>query len=105
MYTKEQIQDKLRNDVRWMERGLIVLFDRQTEDEQKSDETVYNNGVGFSGCDSRYLSWVTKYLLKSSLNHLSGVHIEKVGKKLPKYWKQILDIIESNNNLCIQRKK
>ncbi len=91
-YTKEFIKDKLANDVRWMERGVLVLFERQTLDEQKVKDTRENNGVGFTGVDGRYLSWVATWLRKG--NHLSGHHIEKVGKKLPKYWKQILDEIK-----------
>jgi len=95
-YTKEFIQDKLANDIRWMERGVLVLFERQTLDEQRSNNTIENNRRGFNGTDGRYLTWVGNYLRKG--NHLSGQHIEKVGKKLPKYWKQILDIIKEKEN-------
>jgi hypothetical protein len=91
-FTKEFIKDKLANDVRWMERGVLVLYERQTADEQKVKDTRENNGVGFTGVDGRYMSWVATWLQKG--NHLTGRHIEKVGKKLPKYWKQIKEIIE-----------
>jgi len=96
-YTKEQIQEKLKSDIRWMERAVLVLFDRQTSDEQLDLDTHHMNGVGFNGMDARYLSWVATYIRKG--NHLSGRHIEKVGKKLPKYWKQILDEIEKRESI------
>ena len=93
-YTKEYIQDKLTNDIRWMERALVVLYRRQTTDEQMSGETINANNRGFNSVDSRYLSWCAKWVLQGM--HLSGHHIEKVGSKLKKYWKQIQDEIKQN---------
>ncbi len=91
-YTKEFIQEKLSTDVRWMERGCVVLFNRQTTDEKMNNMTEHLNGRGFNGTDSKYLSYVSKYILKGG--RLSGSHVEKVGRKLPKYWKQIQEEIE-----------
>lgn len=96
-YTKENIQEKMTTDIRWTERAVLVLFDRQTEDEQKIEDTVHNNGVGFNGVDGKYLTWVGNYLMRG--NHLSGHHVEKVRKKLPKYWKQIKNIIEEKESV------
>ena len=93
-YTKEEIKEKLSTDIRWMERGVVVLYKRQTADEQQIKDTRERNGVGFTGTDGRYLSWVAEWLLKG--NHLSRHHIEKVGSKLPKYWRQIMEIIKEN---------
>ena len=90
-FTKEYIQEKLSTDIRWIERGVIVLFGRQTDDEQRSSSTVYQNGMGFTGSDSRYLTYISNYLLSG--RHLSGRHLEKVSKKLPKYWRQIQEEI------------
>jgi hypothetical protein len=95
-YTKEMIQEKLSSDPRWIERGLIVLYNRQTEDEKTSENTKWDNGMGFNGTDSRYLSYCSRWILKG--NHLTGHHLEKVGKKLPKYWGQIMEEIEKRGN-------
>jgi hypothetical protein len=97
-YTKEVIMDKLKSDVRWMERGVVVLYQHQTNEEQNTKKTIDYNGVGFNGIDSRYLTWVAEWLLKDSRNHLSGKHVEKVGKMLPKYWKQIQTLIIEGGN-------
>ena len=96
MYTKDEIKDKLKNDIRWMERGVIVLYHRQTQDEKRVKETVESNNIGFNSSDSRYLTWVAEWLLKDGRNHLNEKHKEKVGKSLPKYWGQILSIIKEN---------
>ena len=94
IYTKEYIQDKIQTDIRWLERTLLVIYDRQTKDEQNSRDTQENNGVGFTGFDGRYLSWCSEWLKKG--NHLSGDHVDKCKKKLIKYWKQVQKIILEN---------
>lgn len=97
-YTKEFIKEKLKTDTRWMERGVIVLYQHQTEDEKRSKQTIVYNNIGFNGSDSKYLTWVAEWLLKDSRNHLSGNHIKKVGKMLPKYWGQIQKLINKGGN-------
>ncbi len=92
VYTKEFIQEKLSNDLRWIERGVLVLFNRQTEDEKTQLGTHWDNGRGFNKSDSRYLSYISNYLMGG--RHLSGRHLEKVSSKLPKYWKQIQEEIK-----------
>lgn len=96
IYTKEYIQNKLMTDQRWTERGLIVLYNRQTTEEQETKDTRFLNGRGFNGTDGRYLTWCSEWLIKG--RHLSGHHLEKVRKKICKYWKQIQEEIESKGN-------
>jgi len=52
MYTKEQIQHNLSTNPKWIERSLIVLYERQTYDEQHSGETTSLNGIGFNSYNS-----------------------------------------------------
>ena len=91
-YTKEYIQAKLSTDIRWIEKAVLVLFERQTDDEQTNKVTRWENGRGFNSSDSRYLTYVSNYLLGG--RHLSGRHLEKVASKMPKYWRQILEEIQ-----------
>jgi hypothetical protein len=96
IYTKEFIQSKLSTDVKWIERGIVVLYNLQTQDEKESTETKWENGVGYNSSDSRYLTYCAKWIMKG--NKLSGQHLDKCSKKLPKYWKQIQSIILKGNN-------
>ena len=91
MYTKEEIQHNLSTNPKWIERSLIVLYQRQTQDEQNSGGTIVHNNVGFNSSDSRYLSYCSRWLLQ-------GKHLEKCGGKLKKYWKQIESIIKEKGN-------
>jgi hypothetical protein len=97
-YTKEYIQAKLSSDVRWIERAVLVLFERQTDDEQTNKVTRWENGRGFNSSDSRYLTYVSNYLLGG--RHLSGRHLEKVATKMPKYWRQILEEIQMKQEVA-----
>ncbi len=45
-------------------RALIALFARQTEDEQRDNQTKLDNNVGFAGCDSKSGSLTAKSYLK-----------------------------------------
>ena len=92
MYTKETIQQNLQSNPMWIERALVVLFNRQTNDEQKTQDTREWNGMGFNKPDSRYLSYCSKWVIGG--RHLNEKHLLKCGSKLPKYWKQILEEIK-----------
>ncbi|MFW6047247.1 MAG: hypothetical protein ACOCP4_05625 [Candidatus Woesearchaeota archaeon] len=89
-YSKEYIKSKLSKDQGWLERGVIALYRKQTEDEQGSKNTRHRNGKGFNIADAKYLSFIAEYLLSG--NHLSGYHIEKVRNKMLKYSGQLARI-------------
>jgi len=94
-FTKEVIQEKLSTDIRWIERSLVKLYERQTREEQTTKETITENGVGFNSSDSRYLTYCSQWVLSG--RSLSRHHIDKCGGKLKKYWKQIQDEIVQHN--------
>jgi hypothetical protein len=95
-YTKEFIQEKLMTEVRWVERSLVKLYERQTRDEQISRETICENGIGFNSSDSRYLTYCSQWILKG--NPLNEKHFIKCGSKLKKYWRQIQECIVEHNS-------
>jgi len=95
MYTKEEIQTNLRTNQKWIERTLVVLYQRQTTDEQTTGQTRVFNNVGFNGPDSRYLSYCSRWILRG--NHLNQKHLEKCGSRLPKYWRQIQELIKEKS--------
>lgn len=99
IYTKEFIQDKIKTDTRWTIRTLEVIYNRQTTDEQLSEQTSEKNGRGFTGIDGELLSSFHKQVVKNrELKRptlLSDKQMELCRKKLPKYWKQVKEEIES----------
>lgn len=61
-HTKESIRTLLMTNDRAVERALVVLFERQTIDEQEELSTVHSNGVGFNTADAvvgtRFARWI-----------------------------------------------
>lgn len=54
---KEQfIREQLKTNDNWVMRGLIAVWNKQTEDEKQVKDTVHHNGVGFNGRDAQFLS-------------------------------------------------
>lgn len=75
----------------WVERAILVLFERQTQDEQVGSLTSHLNNVGFNSADARRMSFVAKFLQNGK--HLTrdkalGVY----GPRLQKYAKQLAKI-------------
>lgn len=78
-------------------RALIVIFERQTTDEQAYDYTRDANSVGFSGVDAEICSSFAKQY--QSRGFLSPKQMVVARKKMKKYWKQLAEIAKSNGKL------
>jgi hypothetical protein len=92
--TKVQIRDfvktKLSSDPQWSQQALLRIYQFQTEEEQQSRDTLYNNGVGFSGVDGRILTSFAKQL--KNKHYLTDKQLTLLMKKMPKYWEQIVRV-------------
>jgi hypothetical protein len=87
---KEFVKRKLSTDTTWAQHALLKIFEFQTLDEQKSKDTKYHNGVGFTGTDGRILSSLATQLQRK--RYLSDKQMALVFKKMPKYWIQVVKI-------------
>jgi hypothetical protein len=75
-------------------KALVHLFNRQTDDEQATNDTHVHNARGFTGADAYSGSITAKYYLKhrTLLDWQVDRWVKKNGKgyaRLSKYWKQI----------------
>ena len=57
-----EIRAKLETDNVWLERAVIVIWERQTRDEQESHATNHENGMGFTGCDADFLTSMAEWI-------------------------------------------
>jgi hypothetical protein len=81
-------------------RALVALFERQTREEQATDDTHINNNIGFTGADARSGSLTAKSYLKNKT--LADWQVERWLKRakngysrLTKYHKQLNEIAVS----------
>lgn len=93
-YTIEIVKEKLSTNRLWIERAIVALYNRQTEDEKEGRFTAEDNGVGFNAFDSPFLSNLAEWLIAGKNNgHLTNNQLDVAKKKMPKYAKQILSLI------------
>jgi len=100
MLTKEHILNLLKTDKRAVARALVVLHNRQTNDEQAQEGTKHLNGRGFRPCHARMGSSMAKQFAR--LGFLSEKQInywrvtDRTGNmRIGIYWAQLLEEAES----------
>ncbi len=91
-WTKTSIQSLILSNPAALNRAIIKIYERQTAEEQSADQTIEHNGIGFNGVDAEIMSSFAKQLM--SRGFLSPKQDAIARRKMPKYWKQILQLIE-----------
>jgi hypothetical protein len=99
MLTKESILNMLKTNDKAVCRALVVLNERQTADEQASENTRYHNGRGFRPCHAKMGTSMAKFYTKRG--YLSPKQIaywrmlDKSGAmRIGIYWAQLLEEAE-----------
>lgn len=89
--SSEIIKHKLATNPNWALRGLVRIYEFQTLSEQQVGNTTEDNGVGFSGCDGEILSSFARQVIVG--RNLSPKQMNLIHRKMPRYWKQIYNLI------------
>lgn len=100
VWTQDEIRTKLLTDSRWLARAIESLFENgQTSDEQNSEDTIHNNGIGFNGADGRLMSSFAKQIMawKRDPNPrfstpLSPRQVAKARERMVKYTRQLTEL-------------
>jgi len=90
------IREKVASDIRWLERAILAIYRFQTAQEQNAENTLFSNGVGFSGADARRGTYYAKWILSG--RRLTGEHLDKARKMMPKYAGQLEKIAKNSRN-------
>lgn len=85
---KEVVKTQLQTNQRWQLKAVQLLYSYQTKEEQDKKTTNRHNGAGFTAFDAEILSDIA---LKSKFSRLQSYHYGILSKRLPKYWKQIME--------------
>ena len=88
----DYIKQKMSTSDKWLLRGLLAIYDYQTEQEKCVDSTLNNNGVGFSAFDAEFLSSVAKR------GFISPRQLPYVRKSMIKYAGQLVRVAEKKND-------
>lgn len=90
VWTKEEIGEKIKRDDNWLVRGLLAIYDRQTEEEQSTHSTQVHNGIGFNAYDAEFLTNSAKWYKNKGF--LTKKHLNAVRKAMIKYSGQLARI-------------
>lgn len=86
---KAFIQHKIDTDPRWTKAAIKKIFEKQTEDEKRTEHTSNHNNVGFNGTDAPLMSSFAKQLLRG--RDLSEKQMSWARRKMKKYWRQLMN--------------
>jgi len=87
------IRERLLLSDKWVTQGVIRIYEQQTSEEQNSDATFENNGVGFNGTDALPLSNFAKFAIKTGF--LTKRQMAYARNKMLKYSGQLARIANS----------
>lgn len=104
-WTISKIKENLKRNDEWVYRAVVAIYNKQTEEEQFSEDTTEHNGIGFNSFDAHILSSFAKQIIKWENNHncnkfrepLSKKQLLVARKKILKYSNQLTKI--ANNEL------
>lgn len=91
-HTKDSIQALLMRNNEAVERAMIVIYDRQTQDEKATSDTRHTNQRGFSGAHAKMGSYYARWVLGG--RRLTGRHLDKARAMSLHYWRQLIEEAE-----------
>lgn len=95
------IREKMASNDIWLIKGMLAIYARQTDDEQRIESTRYHNSIGFNGVDAEILSSFSKQVLewertppknRKYRSPLSKRQLEIVRNKMDKYAGQLVRV-------------
>lgn len=89
-WSREEIEENLKKSQEWVERGIVAIWNLQTQEEKSKGYTKDNNGVGFNGIDSEFMSSLAEWI--KSDKKLSAKQLKFGREKLMKYAGQLTKI-------------
>lgn len=100
MMTKTEIVKLLESNDKAIARALVVLYNNQTKDEQRSETTKYNNGIGFRGCHAKIGTSMAEFYQKRGFLSPKQIAYWRVKDKngdmrLAIYWRQLAEAAEA----------
>ncbi len=99
MWTKESIQHLLNTNDLAVERAIVAIYDKQTQDEKRDSETKHHNAVGFRKNHDHTGSFFACIILKGWKQpngkkrvHLNSIKLAKARNIALHYHRQLCNI-------------
>lgn len=95
IWDKERLQKLILTSDIMVYKSLMLIYARQTADEQKIQATTDWNSVGFTGVDGEILSSFAEGYQK--FGRLTEKQMNIARPKMKKYWRQLIEVIKIDN--------
>lgn len=92
-HTKDSIRALIASNDRAVERAMIVLFDRQTQDEKQVEATRHHNNRGFNHGDAKKGTYYARWVLSG--RKLTGHHLDRARRMAHRYAGQLAEVANS----------
>src|ERR1035437_5082843 len=93
------VEKSIATNPKAVEKAILAIYNRQTQDEKQERTTKYSNGIGFSGADVSLGGYLAGWLLSGK--HLSGKFLSKGRLLAYKYRGQLFDIAKDKQALAL----
>ena len=90
VWDKHKVVGLLSTDNRAVERAMVALYHRQTQDEKSTSTTKHSNGKGFSAAHSNLGSYYARWVLGG--RRLTGRHLSRARMMAIYYAGQLAEI-------------
>ena len=77
-WTRTEIEALINSNDRAVERAMVAIWERQTADEQETQDTRHHNGRGFAAWSARSGTYFAEWV--RSGRRLTGKHLAKARK-------------------------
>lgn len=84
------IKKLLRTNDKALLRSIVLIYERQTDEEKYVNESINENSVGFSKVDAKEMGVIAQKIKRHE--KLSEGELAKSRNKMQKYWKQLMVI-------------
>ena len=84
------LKDLLKSDDVALQRAIVLIYDRQTEEEKQLQQSVDDNYIGFTKWDAKELGGIAIKIKNGQ--QLTKGELAKSRNKMGKYWKQLMAI-------------
>lgn len=95
-YSNDQIKALIARSDRAVERALVAIYDRQTQDEKRVSDTRHFNKIGFSAAHAKKGSYYARWV--NSGRNLTGYHLDRARSIAMHYARQLAEIANERNS-------
>lgn len=97
-WTKERIKNLLDTNDLAVERAVVAIYDRQTQDEKRDSDTKHDNERGFRSNHASTMSFYARIILKGwkqsgkNRTYLNSVKLAKARAWMMQYHRQLCEV-------------